>query len=100
MKPSTSTRGNSTFGGGPNGRGNQNSPFKRNQNKKKNNPMGRSRIADYLDAKFLSRFTNDQGKILPRRITGLNAFQQRQISTAVKYSRHLALVPFVAQDLK
>jgi len=103
MRPSQNSRVNSTMGGGPGGpggRGNQNSPFKRNQNKKKNNPMGRSRIADYLDGKFLSRFTNDQGKILPRRITGLNAFQQRQISTAIKYSRHLALVPFVAQDLK
>jgi small subunit ribosomal protein S18 len=54
---------------------------------------------DYLDSKFLGRFTNDQGKILPRRITGVSAYQQRQIAKAIKYSRHLALMPFVAQDI-
>lgn len=68
------------------------------QIKKKINPMKKSKIVDYLDPKFLSRFTNDQGKVLPRRITGLNAFQQRKVATAVKYARHLALVPFVAND--
>jgi len=72
-------------------------PNKR-QIKKKVNPMKKSKIVDYLDPKFLSRFTNDQGKVLPRRITGVNAFQQRKVSTAVKYARHLALVPFVAND--
>jgi len=72
-------------------------PNKR-QFKKKINPMKKSKIVDYLDPKFLSRFTNDQGKVLPRRITGLNAFQQRKVATAVKYSRQLALIPFVAND--
>ena len=72
-------------------------PNKR-QIKKKINPMKKSKIVDYLDPKFLSRFTNDQGKVLPRRITGVNAFQQRKVATAVKYARHLALVPFVAND--
>jgi len=67
--------------------------------KKKNNPIRKSRIVDYLDPKFLGRFTNDQGKILPKRITGLNAFQQRRVALAVKYARHLALIPFVAQDI-
>ncbi|MCO5250089.1 MAG: 30S ribosomal protein S18 [Candidatus Kapabacteria bacterium] len=77
------------------------SSFKPNKKtgKKKINPMKDSKVVDYLDPKFLTRFTNDQGKILPRRITGLTAYQQRQIATAVKYARHLALVPFVAQDL-
>jgi small subunit ribosomal protein S18 len=73
-------------------------PNKR-QVKKKPNPMKKSRTVDYLDSKFLGRFTNDQGKILPRRITGVNAYQQRQIARAIKYARHLALVPFVAQDV-
>ena len=73
---------------------------KRQQNKKKVNPMKQSRNVDYLDAKFLGRFINDQGKILPRRITGISAFQQRQISQAVKYARHLALLPFVANDTR
>jgi small subunit ribosomal protein S18 len=77
------------------------SSFKPNKKtgKKKINPMKDSKTVDYLDPKFLTRFTNDQGKILPRRITGLTAYQQRQIARAVKYARHLALVPFVAQDL-
>lgn len=77
------------------------STFKPNKKtgKKKINPMRDSKTVDYLDPKFLTRFTNDQGKILPRRITGLSAYQQRQIAKAVKYARHLALVPFVAQDL-
>ena len=74
-------------------------PNKRNQVRKKKNPLKQSKIIDYLDPKFLSRFTNDQGKILPRRITGVNAYQQRQIANAIKYARHLALVPFVAHDI-
>lgn len=77
------------------------STFKPNKKtvKRKPNPMKESRVVDYLDPKFLQRFTNDQGKILPRRITGVNAYQQRQIAAAVKYARHLALIPFVAQDI-
>jgi small subunit ribosomal protein S18 len=69
------------------------------QIKKKNNPLKKSKVIDYLDPKFLSRFTNDQGKILPRRITGINAYQQREIAKAIKYARHLAFIPFVAQDI-
>lgn len=78
-----------------------NSTFKPNKKtgKKKQNPLKEQRHVDYLDAKYLSRFTNDQGKILPKRITGVTAFQQRRIAQAVKYARHLALMPFVAQDV-
>ncbi len=77
------------------------STFKPNKRgpRKKPNPLKESKIIDYLDPKFLSRFTNDQGKILPKRITGVNAYQQRQIAKAIKYARHLALMPFVAQDI-
>jgi small subunit ribosomal protein S18 len=67
--------------------------------KKKQNPLKKSKVIDYLDPKFLSRFTNDQGKILPRRITGVNAYQQRELTRAIKYARHIALMPFVAQDI-
>ena len=67
--------------------------------RKKPNPLKKSKNIDYLDSKFLSRFTNDQGRILPRRITGVNAYQQRRIAKAIKYARHLALLPFVAQDI-
>jgi len=79
---------------GNNQRNNKRAPIK-----KKVNPMKHSRVVDYLDPKFLSRFTNDQGKVLPRRITGINAFQSREVARAVKYARHLALIPFVAQDV-
>ena len=72
---------------------------KRTPTKKKNNPLRKSKVIDYLDPKFLSRFTNDQGKLLPRRITGLSAYQQRQVARAVKFGRHLAIIPFVAQDV-
>ncbi len=67
--------------------------------KKKTNPIKDQKVIDYLDNKFLSRYTNDQGKVLPRRITGVTAYQQRRIANAIKYARHLALMPFVAQDV-
>jgi small subunit ribosomal protein S18 len=67
--------------------------------RKRTNPLKDSKVVDYLDPKFLNRFVNDQGKILPKRITGVNAYQQRQIAKAIKYARHLALMPFVAQDI-
>lgn len=55
---------------------------------------------DYKDANFLMKFINEQGKILPRRITGTSLKFQRKISTAVKRARHLALLPYVADGLK
>jgi small subunit ribosomal protein S18 len=79
--------------GGRRGQNNQNAP------RKKVNPLGEEKIIDYMDSKFLTRFTNDQGKILPRRITGVSAYQQRKIAQAIKHARHLALIPFVAQDI-
>ncbi len=78
--------------------GNRNSKQRRIE-KRKVNPMGNRRVVDYLDGKALTRYTNDLGKILPKRITGVNALQQREIAKAIKYARHLALIPFVAQDL-
>jgi small subunit ribosomal protein S18 len=55
---------------------------------------------DYKDPEFLKRFLNEQGKMLPRRITGTSLKYQRQLSTAVKRARHLALLPFVTDSLK
>lgn len=51
---------------------------------------------DYKDAKTLGRFVNMYGQIEPSAKTGLNARQQRQLSVAIKRSRHLALMPFVS----
>lgn len=50
---------------------------------------------DYKDGKKLARFTTEQGKIIPRRISGTCSKHQRQLTTAIKRARHLALLPFV-----
>ena len=55
---------------------------------------------DYKDANFLLKFVNEQGKILPRRLTGTSAKFQRKISQAIKRARHLALLPYVTDSLK
>lgn len=55
---------------------------------------------DYKDANFLLKFVNEQGKILPRRITGTSVKYQRKVATAIKRARHLALMPYVADLLK
>ncbi|MBT3502144.1 MAG: 30S ribosomal protein S18 [Candidatus Marinimicrobia bacterium] len=50
---------------------------------------------DYKDVKLLRRFVNDQGKIMPRRITGSSAKMHRKLVRAVKRSRSIALMPYV-----
>ena len=55
---------------------------------------------DYKDPDFLLGFINEQGKILPRRITGNSLKYQRKVATAIKRSRHLAMLPYVADLLK
>jgi len=55
---------------------------------------------DYKDADFLLKFVNEQGKLLPRRLTGTSLKFQRKVATAVKRARHLALMPYVADLLK
>jgi len=55
---------------------------------------------DYKDPDFLLKFVNEQGKLLPRRITGTSLKYQRKVAQAVKRSRHLALMPYVADLLK
>ncbi len=55
---------------------------------------------DYKDPDFLKQFINEQGKLLPRRITGNSLKYQKKVATAVKRARHLALLPYVADLLK
>ena len=55
---------------------------------------------DYKDVELLKRFINEQGKILPRRITGVSGKFQRQLTRAVKRARHLALLPYVADTVR
>ena len=52
---------------------------------------------DYKDVGRLRRFTSERGKILPRRITGTCAKHQRQLSTAIKRARTIALMPYVSE---
>ena len=53
---------------------------------------------DYKDAKTLLHFTNMYGQIEPISKTGLSAKQQRQLAVTIKRARHLALLPFVANN--
>ena len=55
---------------------------------------------DFMDPEFLKKFLNEQGKILPRRITGTSLKYQRKVAQAVKRARHLALLPFVTDLMK
>ncbi|MBQ9889415.1 MAG: 30S ribosomal protein S18 [Bacteroidales bacterium] len=58
------------------------------------------KYVDYKDPEFLKKFLNEQGKILPRRITGTSLKFQRKVAVAVKRARSLALLPFVTDLLK
>lgn len=54
------------------------------------------RFVDYKDERTLARFVTERGKILPRRISGVCARHQRQIGTAIKRARYLAILPYIA----
>ena len=60
----------------------------------------RIKYVDYKDPNFLLKFVNDQGKILPRRLTGTSTKFQKKVSRAIKRARHLAILPYVADQLK
>lgn len=53
---------------------------------------------DYKDVALLRRFLSTRGKILPSRITGVSAKYQRELATAIKRARALALLPYIAQE--
>lgn len=55
---------------------------------------------DYKNPEFLKKFLNEQGKILPRRITGTSLKYQRRVAQAVKRARQIALLPYVTDLLK
>lgn len=55
---------------------------------------------DYKDVETLKRYVNEQGKMLPSRMTGVSAKYQRQLTRAIKRARHVALLPFVADNVK
>jgi len=60
-----------------------------------------NRVApDYKDIKIIGRFVTERGRIVPRRLSGVTAKNQRLLATAVKRARHLGLLPFVAENIK
>ena len=79
-----------------------NEPINRGENKNKYCRFKKNGIKyiDYKDPDFLLKFVNDQGKILPRRITGTSQKFQKKVTQAVKRARHLALLPYVTDSLK
>ena len=66
--------------------------------KQKLSPIGLNQKIDYKDIDLLKSFITEQGKILPRRATGITAQQQRKIAKAVKRARILALLPFIGSN--
>lgn len=81
-------------------------PFVKRERKRRDSSMAKPKhcpftedgtlYIDYRDTKRLMKFVSEQGKILPRRTTGVSARFQRQLVTAIKYARHLAMMPFVS----
>jgi small subunit ribosomal protein S18 len=67
--------------------------------RRKLSPLKNTDIIDYKDVELLSKFLTEQGKILPRRVTGLTTKQQTILTKAVKRARILALLPFVNRDI-
>lgn len=55
---------------------------------------------DYKDVKLLQRYVTEQGKIIPKRITGTRSKYQRELAIAIKRARHMALLPYVADTVK
>lgn len=73
------------------------SPFAK---KKKACPFVATKVEtiDYKDTETLKQFITERGKILPRRITGVSYYYQKVLKKAIKRARHMALLPFVAEE--
>ena len=54
---------------------------------------------NYKDTKLLHRFVNDQGKIMPRRVTGTSSKMHRKLVRAIKRARSIALMPYVERGI-
>ncbi len=81
-----------------NNRNNQDDDFnpKFRKIRKKVCPMcaNKEMVLDYKNQEQMKKFVNEKGKILPRRTTGACAKHQRDITTAVKRARHIAIIPY------
>ena len=58
------------------------------------------KFIDYKDGGYLLKLINEQGKILPRRLTGTSAKYQKKVGQAIKRARHIAILLYVADMLK
>ena len=99
QKRSSHSGGNSSYGGNSNSSNSANgdSPFAK---KRKTCPFTaiKAEMIDYKDVENLKLFITERGKILPRRITGVSYFYQKMLKQAIKRARHMALLPFVAEE--
>ena len=66
--------------------------------KQKDSPISLNQKIDYKNTDLLKLFITEQGKILPRRATGVTVQQQRKLAKAIKRARVLSLFPFVASN--
>jgi small subunit ribosomal protein S18 len=55
---------------------------------------------DYKNVKLIQRYVTEQGKIIPKRITGTSSRYQRQLALAIKRARHMALLPYVSETVR
>ena len=58
------------------------------------------KYSDNKDVKLLQRYVTEQGKIIPKRITGTSSKYQRQLAIAIQRARHMALLPYVSDTVK
>ncbi|MBA4251526.1 MAG: 30S ribosomal protein S18 [Chlorobiaceae bacterium] len=61
---------------------------------------GKVKYIDYKDVKTIQRYVTEQGKIIPKRITGTCAKKHKELALAIKRARHLAILPFVSDTVK
>jgi small subunit ribosomal protein S18 len=74
-------------------------PASRGIRRKKSDPLigGLSASVDYKNTELLSKFLTEKGKIIPRRISGCSAKNQRSLARSIRRARHVGLVPFEAE---
>jgi len=85
---------------GSNTKGKQSSRTQQAKRQRKAPPKNQIAFFDYRDDRKLRRFINEQGKIIPRRITGLSAKEQNLLTKSIKWARHLAIIPFVSEEIR
>lgn len=66
--------------------------------RKSRSPVTKATNVDYKDVELLEQFITEQGKILPRRITGVSHYHQKMLKKAIKRARQIALLPYSQED--